>query len=65
MRVIVDSSDGKYLTAYGAGLNQGASGEELEFFVTGTASQSLIVDDAYHHHHRLLRQQGSIYDTNI
>jgi len=38
MRVIVDSSDGHYLTAFGAGLSQGSSGQELEFFVTGNAS---------------------------
>jgi len=38
MRVIVDSSDGKYVTAYGSGLSQGSSGQELEFFLTGNAS---------------------------
>jgi len=47
MRVIVDSSDGKYLTAYGSGLVQGASGEELQFFVTGTASTSLLLTDFF------------------
>jgi len=40
MRVIVDSSDGKYVTAYGSGLSQGSSGEELEFFLTGNASMT-------------------------
>jgi len=43
MRVVVDSSDGKYVSAYGTGLTQGSSGEELEFFVTGNAS-------TYHHY---------------
>jgi len=38
MRLIVDSSGGQYLTAYGEGLTQGASSEELTFFVTGNAS---------------------------
>jgi len=42
MRVIVDSSDGHYLTAYGSGLLEGSSGKELEFFVTGNASTILL-----------------------
>jgi len=40
MRVIVDSSDGRFLSAYGEGLVQGATGHELEFFVTGNASET-------------------------
>lgn len=38
LRVNVDTHNGKYVTAYGPGLNSGKSGEKLEFYVTGNAS---------------------------
>lgn len=45
MRLIVDSSGGQYLTAYGEGLTQGASSEELTFFVTGNAKDTDVKID--------------------
>lgn len=36
LTIHVDSHSGHFVTAYGAGLSQGACGEHLEFFVTGT-----------------------------
>jgi len=36
LRLNVDASDGKYVTAYGPGLTAGGSGERLEFYVTGS-----------------------------
>ncbi|ESN97587.1 hypothetical protein HELRODRAFT_178024 [Helobdella robusta] len=38
LRLNVDAQDKHFVTAYGAGLNQGKSGEHLEFFVTGSPS---------------------------
>jgi filamin len=37
LRVNVDSANGNYISAYGPGLVQGASGQNLEFYVTGNA----------------------------
>lgn len=37
LRINVDSSNGKYVTAYGPGLVQGGSGETLDFHVTGSS----------------------------
>lgn len=37
LRINVDSHDGKYVSAYGDGLSQGGSGEEVEFYLTGAA----------------------------
>jgi hypothetical protein len=38
VRVNVDAANGHYISAFGSGLVQGASGQQLQFSVTGHAS---------------------------
>jgi len=39
LRINVDARDGKFVSAYGPGLSQGGSGEQVEFYLTGAASK--------------------------
>ena len=59
LRINVDDQNGHYVTAYGIGLTQGGSGEHLEFFLTGSASEPSIVIVC---HNDELHKYRTLYD---
>jgi filamin len=45
LRLNVDESNGRFVTAYGPGLISGSSGDKLEFYVTGSAKDIEVLVD--------------------